>query len=176
MRAAVGELGAVLGGMPVTAADEVGGPRVEFDDNFVFLVAFHDGEAAGKVLVGIEIFRAEEVFGGEGRIGQAGEGEGADGVAGGVVGEEVPVVVDAGEVVRVDMAGQGLASAEVAVIEFDGATFTDGAVEEAEGGVVGVFGAEGAEGSVVNGVGLARLRGADSIPLVFRGLSESTPG
>ena len=146
MGAAIGEINTLLAGVPLAAADEVGGPGVEFDEDVVLLVAFHDGEAALEVFVGVEGFGAGEAVGGEGGIGEAGEGEGADLLAVDVVGEEVPVVINAGEVVGVDVAGLGVFCGEVAVIEFEGAAFLEGAGEEAEGVEVGVFGGEGAEG------------------------------
>lgn len=51
---AVGEVGDLLGLMPEAAADHIGGPRVEVDDDFVVAVAFEHGEAAVEVVVEIE--------------------------------------------------------------------------------------------------------------------------
>jgi hypothetical protein len=105
---AIGEVDSLLAGVPLAAADEVSGPGVEFDEDVVLLVAFHDGEAALEIFVGVEGFGAGGAVVGKHGIGEAGEGEGADLLAVDVVGEEVPVVIDAGEVVGVDVAGLGV--------------------------------------------------------------------
>jgi hypothetical protein len=99
---AVGEACDLLGGVPAAVADFVGGPRVELNEDVVVFAAFEDVEAAAEELSGIEVFGFGEFFGGELGFGESVEGEGAEVVFGGVPGEEVPEIVDAGEVVGVD--------------------------------------------------------------------------
>ena len=97
----------MLGGVPAAVADFVGGPWVELDEDVVIFLAFEDVEAAAQEFGGIEVFGFGEFFGGELGSGEAVECEGAEVAFGGVPGEEVPEVVDAGEVVRVDRTGLG---------------------------------------------------------------------
>ena len=97
----------MLGGVPAAVADFVGGPRVKLNEDVVVFVAFEDVEAAAEEFGGIEVFGFGEFFGGELGPGEAVECEGAEVAFGGVPGEEVPEVVDAGEVVWVDRTGLG---------------------------------------------------------------------
>ena len=69
--------------------------------------AFEDVEAAAEEFGGIEVFGFGEFFARELGSGEAVECEGAEVAFGGVPGEEVPEVVDAGEVVGVDEARLG---------------------------------------------------------------------
>jgi hypothetical protein len=96
-----------LGGVPAAVADFVGGPWIELDEDVVVFAAFEDVEAATEEFGGIEVFGFGEFFAGELGFGKAVECEGAEVAFGGVPGEEVPKVVDAGEVVRVDEAWLG---------------------------------------------------------------------
>jgi len=93
--------------MPAAVADFVGGPGIKLNEDVVVFTAFEDVEAAAKEFGGIEVFGFSEFFGGELGSGEAVEGEGAEVAPGGVPGEEVPKVVDAGEMVRVDRTGLG---------------------------------------------------------------------
>ena len=93
--------------MPAAVADFVGGPWIELDEDVVVFAAFEDVEAATEEFGGIEVFGFGEFFAGELGFGKAVECEGAEVAFGGVPGEEVPKVVDAGEVVRVDEAWLG---------------------------------------------------------------------
>ena len=102
---AVGEVGDLLGGVPAAVADFVGGPGVELNEDVVVFAAFEDVEAAAEEFGGIEVFGFGEFFGGELGSGEAVKRKGAEVAFGGVPGEEVPEVVDAGEVVGVDRAG-----------------------------------------------------------------------
>jgi len=95
----------LLGGVPAAVADFVGGPRVELDEDLVVFAAFEDVEAAAEEFGGIEVFGFGEFFGGELGPGEAVECEGAEVAFCGVPGEEVPKVVDAGEVVGMDETG-----------------------------------------------------------------------
>ena len=92
----------MLGGVPAAVADFVGGPGIELNEDVVVFSAFEDVEAATKEFGGIEVFGFGEFFGGELGSGEAVECEGAEVAFGGVPGEEVPEVVDAGEVVGMD--------------------------------------------------------------------------
>ena len=104
---AVGEACDLLGGVPAAIADFVGGPWIKLNKDVVVLLAFEDVETAAEEFGGIEVFGFGEFFGGELGSGEAVERKGAQVAFGGVPGEEVPEVVDAGEVVRVDRTGLG---------------------------------------------------------------------
>jgi hypothetical protein len=93
--------------VPAAVADFVGSPWIELNEDVVVFAAFEDVEAAAEEFGGIEVFGFGEFFGGELGSGEAVEGEGAEVASGGVPGEEVPEVVDAGEVVWMDEAGPG---------------------------------------------------------------------
>jgi hypothetical protein len=97
----------LLGGVPAAVADFVGGPWIELDEDVVVFAAFEDVEAATEEFGGIEVFGFGKFFGDELGSGEAVECEGAEVAFGGVPGEEVPEVVDAGEVVGVDEARLG---------------------------------------------------------------------
>ena len=91
-----------MGGVPAAVADFVGGPWVELDQDVMVFAAFEDVEAATEEFGGIEVFGFGEFFGCELGSGEAVECEGTEVAFGGVPSEEVPKVVDAGEVVGVD--------------------------------------------------------------------------
>jgi hypothetical protein len=95
----------LLAGMPEAAAHQVRGPRVEFNYDFLLFVAFQNGEAALEVLVRVEILWPDNPFGGDLRVGQARQGKGADGSAVYIVPEQVPMIVDAREVIGVNASG-----------------------------------------------------------------------
>ena len=145
--AAAGEFGYLLAGVPDTAMHEVGGPGIKFDDDFVVGVAAHDAEAFAKDGVGVEVFWFEEPLIGDDGRGDAAEGEGADvGRAARVMCEEVPDIIDAGEVIGMDVALLGRLCGGLAVGEFERDAFVHGAADSLENAEVGIFGRERAEG------------------------------
>lgn len=146
MGAAGGEFGDLLRGVPEAAAEHVGGPGVKFDDDVVVALAFQHGEAAAEVLVEVKAAELLEFVGDKDRAADAGEDEAAEVGAGFVVGDQVPEIFVAGEVVGMDMAEFGALFAGLAVFETHGAVMLQGASDGFEAFEVGDFGGEGAEG------------------------------
>src|SRR5258708_165636 len=74
----VGGGGDLLGLVPEGAPDHVGGPGVEFDDDFEVALAFEHGEAAAEVVVEIEGAVGFEFFADEDRAADSAKDEGAE--------------------------------------------------------------------------------------------------
>ena len=102
VRAAAGEFRHDLSGMPLPAPQLVGGPGVEFDDDFIIPLALHHAEAGAQIFIGIEGGWLFKSLIGEDRRTDATESEGADVGSISIVAEEIPAILAAGEVVGVD--------------------------------------------------------------------------
>lgn len=103
--------------MPLAAAHQVRRPGFEVDHHLVIVVALQDGKTVAQVLVRVEVLGLLEALVCQLRIGQPGEGEGPHGLPVRVVGEQVPGVLDAGQVVRVDLLGLELLRTEDLILE-----------------------------------------------------------
>lgn len=119
----------LLGGVPLALGDDAGGPAVEADADLVALggvvwVVPHS-EAAAEVGRGVEVDRADELGFEEAKLADALQGEGADGLALGVKGEEIPALLDLAEVIGVDLAALWLGGSQLVVEEARGAPVHD---------------------------------------------------
>jgi len=63
--------------MPETVAEHVGGPGVEFDDDFVIALAFEHGETAAEVIIEIELAVGREFIADEDGAANSCEDKGA---------------------------------------------------------------------------------------------------
>lgn len=124
--------------MPLLLTYQGGGEAGEADDDVVVAGGGVDAEAAGEEFIHGEIGWDGEGGFGEGDVFHAGEDEAADVLAHAVEGEEIPLAVDAGEVVGADVAALGSLGLRFPVAELDFAAlvqgFADGLEEEQVGG------------------------------------------
>jgi len=140
------EFGDFLAGVPFATANEVGSPGIKIHDDFVVGVALEHAEAAFQMFREVEFLGDGKTFRGNFRRFQAGQGERAHGLPLNVEGKQIPVVVNAAEVIGMDKPGLGLVGIEVAVLEFQNAAFFQGAGEDFKRFEVSVLGCERPEG------------------------------
>lgn len=150
---AAGEVAHLLAFMPFAFADAFGDGGGETDDDAVVARAAHDAEGVGENFSRGEIGGAFERGLGGGDVGDAREGEGAEGGALEVEGDEIPEVFAVGQVVGADAAGGFFRVAGFAVGEGDFPRAEDGGAEGVEDGEVGFADADVFEGDGAKFVG-----------------------
>ena len=133
------QFGDFLAGVPFTAADQVGPPRIKIHDDFVIGIALKNRQATFQIFGEVKFLGNGEPLGGDFRRFQARQGKRAHGVAFHVKGEQIPVVINAAEVIRMDQPGLRFFRIEVAVLEFQDAALFQGAGEHFKGFEVGVL-------------------------------------
>jgi hypothetical protein len=134
---AVGKVAHFLRFVPFAFADALGDGGREADDDVVVAGATEDAEGVGEEFFGREIGGAGEGFLGGGDVGDAREGEGAQGVAFEVVPDEIPQVFAVREMVRADAARGFFFVSRFSIREADFVLVEDGGAEGVEDGEVG---------------------------------------
>jgi hypothetical protein len=149
-----------LGGMPFALGNQTRGKRIETDADAVFGAAFEDAEAIAEMGGDGEIGGAAEAGLGVARMAHAREREGADLAAGEIEAEEIPLVLDAAEVVGLDAPGFVPGATEFLVLELEFVGVEERVADDFEELDVGLGRAEAAEGD--GGINVAPLK-ADAV-------------
>ncbi len=123
--------------MPLAFTDALGDGGREADHDTVIAGAAHDAEGVGEELLRGEIGGARERGLGDGDVVDAREGEGAQGGALQIEGDEIPEVFPVGQMVGAHAAGGRCGVAGFAIREGDLMRAQDGSAEGVEDGEVG---------------------------------------
>jgi len=143
---AVGLVGDLLGGVPFPFLDQGGGEAAEADADVVLAGGGVEAEAAGEEFIHGEVLGSGETCLGELDGADAAEVEAADGLAVQIVSEEVPLALDAGEVVGAHVARFRFGRGRLPVGEFQ----FDGLAQGGADGLKG-FVADGGGGEIMEG-------------------------
>jgi len=150
---AAGEVAHFLALVPLAFADALGDGGGEADHNAVVAAAAHDAEGVGEEFLRGEIGGAREGGFGDGDVVDAREGEGAQGGAFEIEGDEIPEVLAVGQMVGAHAAHGFLRVAGFAVGEGDFLRAEDGGAEGVEHGEIGLADADVFEGDGAEFVG-----------------------
>ena len=134
---AAGEVAHFLALVPLAFADALGDGGREADHDTVVAGAAHDAEGVGEELLRGEIGGAREGGLGDGDVVDAREGEGAQGGALEIEGDEIPEVFAVGQMVGAHAAGGRCGVAGFAIREGDLMRAQDGSADGVEDGEVG---------------------------------------
>lgn len=146
LAATVGEVSELLGGVPASITNFISGPGVEFNENVVMFVAFENVKTAAEDLIRVKILWACEGGIREFGAGESGKVKGAQVLAVGIPGKEVPKVVNAGQVVRMHFPRLRIPGATIAILKFEHATLFERARDDLEGLKIGILRRKRAEG------------------------------
>lgn len=137
-----------LGGVPIPFPDQPRGKGIKANFNEILARASKDAEATFEFFFGGKTTGAIESFFGDFGLTDAGEGEGADLGALGIMGQEVPSIIHIGQVVGVDRACLRSTSAEGLIGERNFLALNDGTGKETKNFQIGGGGAGDTEGVV----------------------------
>ena len=146
LKFAAGKRPEFLGGMPFALGDETGGERIEMNADTVFGAAFEDAETIAEMGGDGEIGGAPETGLGVARAAHARQGEGADLAPCEVKPKEVPLVLDAAEMIGLDAPAFVPGASELFVFELQLVGVEEGAADGFEDLDVGHGRADAAEG------------------------------
>ena len=150
---AAGEVAHLLALVPLAFADALGDGGREADDDTMVAGAAHDAEGVSEEFLRREIGRARERDLGDGDFVNARDGEGAEGGALEIEGNEIPEVFAVGQMVGAHAAGGRFGVAGFAVGEGDLVGAEDGGAEGVKNGEVGFADADIFEGDGAKFVG-----------------------
>src|SRR5580693_2970811 len=103
--------------MPQTPPELIGRPGIEFNDDLIIAVPAHDGETAAQILRHAKLLWLLKCSTRHGAPIDAAKGERANPAAVNIVPDQIPAIIIAGQVIRMNMATNGIFFAGLAIQE-----------------------------------------------------------
>ena len=135
-----------LAGMSAAPANQVRRPHIELDHDLVIVATLEHSKTAAQIFVGIKLLRQGETLIGQLGLREPGQDKGPHGLPFEVEGKEIPMILDAGQVVGMQVPPLRLGSAQVLVEEFERPMLLQSPGENLERFQIGILRGKGSKG------------------------------